>query len=122
MYREELPNGCPPSDAWEITDEKVVYRLVESDPAQPSDFDSCFKLYQATHGNECMARGVSVHDSYDAVANTARKTPRLRGKRICKVALRDGAGRIKQTGQQSAHCTWWPYAAYDITAACEVLP
>lgn len=48
----------------------------------------------------------------------AGKLPALRGKRICRVQLMAGAGRIRQTGKPSHH-TWWPLADFDILGHCE---
>jgi len=49
----------------------------------------------------------------------ALKLPHLKNRKICRVLLPAGAGRIQQTFQPSHH-TWWPLAAFDIQAHCGV--
>ena len=39
-YREELPAGCPPDEAEEIVEERVVFRIVRKDPPTHDDFRS----------------------------------------------------------------------------------
>ena len=121
-YRELLPEGCPPAEACEIVDEKVVFRLVATNPATGDDFrsqraerpDAKFP----PQINECVARGVSVHaDRKDS--DKARRLPRFRRALICKVRLMAGAGNIQQTFEPSHH-TLWPLATFDILANCHV--
>ena len=52
-------------------------------------------------------------------AETTLRLPRFRGWLICRVRLREGAGRIQQTGRETHH-TWWPLAGYDILAHCDM--
>jgi len=118
MFREPLPSDCPPEDAEEITCERIVFRLVDDDPAVSEDFDSFFKLTGKTRGQECIAKSVSVFESAaDAAAQT--HLPKLKNKLVCQVTLGAGAGRIKQTFNPSHH-SWWPYDAFDICSVCEV--
>ena len=121
-YREPLPEGCPPDDAQEITEPRVVYRLVRSDPPTDDDFRSqrAERPDQVFHDvTECRARGVSVFASLEAAEGRSTRG-NLRGRAVCRVALGPGAGRIQPTGRSSHH-TWWPLADYDILANCQVV-
>lgn len=121
MYKEVLPEDCPPDAAAQVEQDLAVFRLVRTNPPTDSDFRSqrAEKPTQVFAGvTECQARGLSVHTQRsDSVR--ARKLPSLRGRLICRILLRSGAGRIQQTARPSHH-TWWPLADYDILARCVV--
>ena len=119
-YREPLPDDCPPDAAAEITEPRLVYRLVRHNPPIDDDFrsqraekpDAIFSV------DECQACGLSVYARpRDAARQAAR--PNLRGTVVCRVRLIRGAGRILKTGGNS-HYTWWPLAAYDILPHCQM--
>jgi hypothetical protein len=122
IYRELLPDGCPPIESTEVVDECVVFRLVDSKPPTGDDFRS----QRAERPNaifppgisECIARGISVHTERND-SEKLRRLPRFRRALLCRVRLTAGAGRIQQTFQPSHH-TWWPLAALDILAECEI--
>ena len=120
-YREPLPPDCPPATSEEIVRERHVFRLVRTVP--PTDRD--FRSHRAENPDrifvgvsECRARGLSVFAARQHAENALR-LPTLRGRFLCRLQLRAGAGRIQQTGRGSHH-TWWPLADYDILANCEV--
>jgi hypothetical protein len=119
-YREELPEDCPPEAAEEIAAAREFFRLVRTSSPTLDDFRSQrAENPQAVFNiSECLARGLSVF-AVRQDSEKALKLPRLRGRRICRVKLKTGAGRIRQTGRPSHH-TWWPLAAFDILAHCEV--
>lgn len=120
-YREPLPEGCPPDDAEEITAPRAVYRLVRNNPPTGDDFRSqrAERPTDQFDVSECRARGVSVFASRrDAEWRSRRGN--LKGLAVCQIALISGAGRITKTGGRS-HYTWWPYAAYDILANCQMV-
>ena len=121
-YRDSLPAGCPPDEAEEIAAPLAVFRLVRTDPPTHNDFlsqrqEKPGKVFDNV--TECQACGLSVFaDKHDAVAK-AQKLPHLKNRRICRVTLQAGAGRIQPTFQPSHH-TWWPLAKFDILAHCAV--
>ena len=121
IYREPLPEDCPPEEAEEISSPRLVFRLVRSDPPREGDFQSQRSLnpdrpYRSV--TECQARGLSVFsDRRDAEQRLKRRN--LRGMLVCQVALTAGAGYIQQTGEHSpTHYTWWPLAGFDILGNC----
>ena len=121
-YREPLPPGCPPEAADEINLPRETFRLVRSVPPVEEDFRS-WRAEQPQRGlpkelTECQARGLSVYaERYDL--ERILKLPKFRGRRVCRLRLGAGAGRIQQTGRPSHH-TWWPLADYDILGQCHV--
>lgn len=121
-YRECLPENCPPETAEEITEPRIVYRLVWNDPPTDDDFRSqrAENPHLALHGiTECQARGLSVFVSH-ADAERRSRSGRLQGMMVCEVTLNRGAGRIAKTGRGSHH-TWWPLADFDITKNSRVV-
>lgn len=118
IYRETLPEGCPPDEADEITEPRIVFRLVRTN--QPSEDDFRSQRAEKPHNcfpgaSECMALGLSVYSDARG-AKRAQRYPNLRGTMICQVELDRGAGFIQQTGRRRAHYTWWPLADFDILA------
>lgn len=120
-FREALPEGCPPTESEEITDTKVVFRLVRTGTPDDGDFQS--KRAESPNNqfsvSECQARGLSVF-SQVRDARKQLKMPTVRGMLICRVTLDIGAGYILKTGRGS-HFTWWPLADFDILDNCQVV-
>ena len=122
LYREELPPGCPCAGATEITNQTICYRLVHNTPPTDKDFRSQRALNpnQDFNLSECRVRGLSIFMRSADAAKTAQDSRNLRGARVAKMTLNQGAGYIKKTGRKSHH-TWWPYKAFDVLANCEVI-
>ena len=120
IYREPLPENCPPEEAAEISNRRIVFRLVRNNPPMDADFRSQRAENPEADFNigECIARGLSVFSERSVLERQLRK-PRHRGKAICQVTLERGAGFIKQTGQNRHHYTWWPLSDFDIPAHCQ---
>ncbi|MHA3771430.1 hypothetical protein ACXR0O_07825 [Verrucomicrobiota bacterium sgz303538] len=121
MSYRDLPEGCPPNESEEITSERLVFRLVKSNPATLEDFRSQREERpQAvfTGVTECQARGISVFTERRDAAEKVLRLPKFRKYSICQVMLTAGAGRIQQTFQPSHH-TWWPMVAFDIIVHSE---
>jgi hypothetical protein len=121
-YRDSLPDSCPPDAAEEITDSRVVFRLVRTDPPTPNDFlskrqENPSKMVPGV--TECQMCGLSVFVDKQDVVTKVLKLPYFKNRKICRVTLTAGAGRIQPTFQLSHH-TWWPLAAFDILEHCGV--
>ena len=120
-YRETLPEGCPPDTADEIAAALEVFRLVRNTPPTLDDFRSqrAEKPNREFPGvTECQARGLSVYTEKKDCEKLL-KLSHMRNRKVCRLHLEVGAGRIQQTSQPSHH-TWWPLAAFDILAHCGV--
>ena len=124
LYREPLPEDCPPETAEEIASPRIVFRMVRNNPPLADDFrsqraENPGKEFEDI--SECRARGVSVYSSRAVVNRWARSLHfKRQGMLVCQVDLARGAGQIQKTGGR-AHYTWWPLAAYDILAVCLVV-
>ena len=122
IYREPLPEDCPPESAEEIAGPWIVYRRVWNDPPIDDDFRSqrAENPGREFRGiSECRVRGLSVFVKREDL-ETLLKRPNFGGGQIAQVALYRGAGYIEHTSRHTSHHTWWPLAAYDILAKCQV--
>ena len=130
VYRDELPEGCPPAEAEGIDMERIVFHFVRrragdlERPLSSGEFQS-----QRTRrptavfagADECIARGLSVFGS-SRVAASVLERARTRGRwvdmRICRVTLNDGDGAILKTSRgrpttEGQHWTWWPAGRFE---------
>ena len=121
-FRDELPDGCPPDNAYKIRRETICYRLVHNDPPTDDDFRSQRTLEPNRDFGvpECRARDLSIFTQVADAVRVVQRSRNLRGAKLAQLTLNQGAGYIKQTGGRSHH-TWWPYKAFDILANCEVM-
>ena len=121
-FRDELPEGCPPSNAKEIVNETICYRVVLNEPPTDDDFRSQRTLEpNRDFGvSECRTRGLSIFMRAADATRIAQRSRNLRGAKLAQLTLNQGAGYIKRTGSRSHH-TWWPYKAFDVLANCEVM-
>ena len=107
MWREELPEKCPPKDAIQPEGD-LYYRLVNNKPASETDFHSQRELNPTTHYNasECIARALSVFSDISSAYNL-KKLPRHRNKDIVALKLNIDSGLLKRTGRDKFHYSWW---------------
>ena len=121
IFREPLPEDCPPPEAEEIGQVRVVFRLVRTDPPTGSDFFSqrAEKPNNQFNVPECRARGLSVFSEVRE-AEKQLKIHTLKGRVICQLTLDKGAGYMLQTGRRS-HFTWWPLADFCILNNCQMV-
>jgi len=118
---ENLPHGCPPDDAYE-PEGMIVYRMIDGNTAQKSDFYSHRKLFPERLFNTsvCQACSLSVFSEYQDCCKILRlPAHREKKKSIVKIALYNSSGRIKKTGHKN-HYSWWLYAEYLPHLKCEV--
>ena len=146
IYRDELPEGCPPAGTEISGDaEIIVYRFVEHDPIDAAaDFEPLRELRRnqvwpseaERREAECRAWGVSVYrplrkakKSLRNQQNRERRRREQRGvgdarwlaMRICEVRLSAGAGAIMSTSGKTGHHEWWPAANFDIEAHARLI-
>jgi hypothetical protein len=107
-----LPLNCPPSQAKATTNE-IMYRLVENNPPESSDFVSIRRQNPQKEYDdsitECKACGLSLFDDEQGAINMKKKIPRLRKLKIARGQLGVDSGAIQHTPSQNSHChyTWW---------------
>jgi len=112
---EDLPEGCPPNDAYKPTD-LVVYRVVSEFPPRESDFLSHKALHpERAYIPECEYRAVSVCDNIEH-AKSLLYLPSIRkkgGEFIVKLILLRGSGVIKPGKDDKSHINWWRRKCFD---------
>jgi len=106
QWYEELPEKCPPSDAYNPNG-KFYYRLVQDLKNCEADLVSHRFLdpEKKFNADECICRAVSVFENIEDCENLT-KLPRHKNKHILKLKLNQNDGLIKQTGKPSHH-SWW---------------
>jgi hypothetical protein len=111
---EELPEKCPPENAFD-PDGRVFYRL--SATQQPTEED--FKSQRANcptckfkDVSECIARSISVWDDFEKCLNLL-KLPRHKGKAAMKIEMTSGDGLVLQTFKPN-HYSWWRTQTFEI--------
>ena len=102
-YREVLPEGCPPDTAREVTEERLVFRIVQSNTPTAADFESWRKLNPdgpvESARVECRKLGLSVFATReDAEEKLILRSQR--GRQVRAVRLTAGAGTYPTDGDQ----------------------
>ena len=118
-YRDELPEDCPPAEAEEIAEPRIVYHFVRRVPPTRRDFRSQRQRRPEANrsaSDECISAGLSVFADPAEMADMQRRGYFAR-RIICRVELGMGAGAILKT-RGGSHYTWWPAAEWDIAAHC----
>jgi hypothetical protein len=100
---------CPPSNA--RNDEVVVYRLVSGSPLTKEDFlptcmDEGFPHREFPPEKLCIAQGVSVFTSENAIDKKRKRYQKLNEKLIAIGIIYKEDGRVLETCSKF-HLTWW---------------
>ena len=112
-YFEELPDNCPPSDAFE-SDGYEFFRLCVGDPAISSDFFSQKKENPSrtfAGVSDCILSSVSLWDDKNKCLNQ-KKYPIQKNKILGKIELQKEDGLIKNTFKPN-HYSWWRSDNFD---------
>ena len=119
-WDEELPDACPPEDAWD-PEGRAFFRMVESSPPTDRDFWSHRRIWpdRKFSTSECRARSVSLFERVDDCTKL-RKLPLHKDKFVVRVRLPSGSGVLKQTGEYSHH-SWWRTKEFEVLSHCEML-
>lgn len=121
MWREELPENCPPEDALEDNDS--YYRLVVTNPPTEEDFNSHRLRYPNKvfkDKDECEVRSISLFKTV-AACESIKKFRIHKEKLVAKLDITGDSGLIKKTGGEE-HYSFWPKHDFDIISACIVIP
>jgi len=109
---EDLPPDCPPADAVAPQND-LFYRLVENVPPLDRDFWSHRKLYPSKkYTSECIGRACSLISDLEGCFQVA-KLPTQQNKRIVQLSLPPESGRVKKTGKNPWHYSWWRTRNFD---------
>ncbi|MCZ4520729.1 hypothetical protein O4220_19645 [Rhodococcus ruber] len=110
-WPSHYPNQCPPADA--APAEGVFYRLVDELPPTGDDVLSHMQIkldgrrfQDRNFDDECMASGLSLFNDDAPLLKKRAKLPALRKKMLAKGDI-SGPGKIKQSGADISHYTWW---------------
>ena len=121
MFREDLPDQCPPAGAI-APDDMEVFRVIRSDQPSVGDFDSQARLGTVSlEGREaefvCRAFACSVF-SQIAGARKLTKLPKFKShKFIARLRLTPDAGSVHNSS--GYHWDWWISSSWD-TLSCVV--
>ena len=123
-----FPVDCPPAEASIVN--RDFYRVVKTDPPQPTDFRSIYesdlvrarKFVEEGHLSKCETTGLSVYTDISDALGCARKYPRL-GKNIALLSLTPDSGMEihSQSRDYESHHTWWKPEGFDPIHHCRVV-
>lgn len=115
-WYEELPDQCPPAEAF-IPKGFVCYRLCEGE--LPSDVDFISQRHLAPHKKfsapECQARAISVFQNSEDLRGVL-KLAAHRHKKIVQIILNASDGAAMKTSS-SSHYSWWRSARFEVAKA-----
>ena len=106
-WYEQLPDKCPPKDAFE-PEGKVYYRLINN--VQPTSDDFISKSaelpFQKFIGiDDCVLKAVSIFEQKNDCEKMT-KFPRHKNKTVYELNLKKEDGLVKKTFDNS-HYSWW---------------
>ena len=120
-YAEPIPEYCPPGDAVQPQG-MDVFRLVETVPPTEVDFQSHSVRWPETFGSrfDCDAWSLSVFTTRENL-NRILGMKVHRNKQIARLRLLPESGKVKQSGGDQAHYSWWRFNGFDPIGICEVV-
>lgn len=119
-WYEELPDNCPPIDAFEPKGNEF-YRLCKGSSAISSDFYSQKKENPSrTFAGvpECLLSSVSIWDDKNKCLHQ-KKYPTQKNKTVCKIILEKEDGTIKNSFKTN-HYSWWRSESFNPALALTV--
>lgn len=125
MYKEKLPENCPPKSAQENTTDLILFRIFKGDRLDAREFRPYSREFpdNPKFRNQCQAFGVSFFTSSEKALRVCRESLEKRNKKlgsfIAEVKLKPGAGKYKIA--RSGHCNVWFYDSFDIPNDIELL-
>lgn len=115
MWKETLPENCPPTTATEL--EQDVFRILQNETSTENDFTPYVKLYpdNKRYKNLCKAYAISFYDNIEN-AKEAYKIALTRGKTIGnyigQFTLTPNDGKSEYTSSNGHFSTWF-YNSWD---------
>jgi hypothetical protein len=115
MWKEKLPENCPPKTAREL--EQDVFRILQDENPTENDFIPYAKLYpnNKRYKNLCKAYAISFYDSLENTKE-AYKLALKRGRRLgnyigqFKLTVKDG---LSEYDSRTGHISTWFYNSWD---------
>ncbi len=124
MYKEKLPNHCPPQMALE-NESIVLYRIFQRNKLNDHEFIPYNRLYPDNQRFQqlCEAFAVSFFLSYDHALQKyqeiLRKNKKM-GSFIAKLKLAPGIGKLT-INVHTGHCNLWWYEHVKIDSEVKLL-
>jgi hypothetical protein len=114
---EELPNECPPKEAFE-PNRMIVYRLTVKTEPEESDLLSqrALKPNRKFKGvDECISRSLSVYNKVDKCWKMVKlPTFKNRWKSVVEIELKSDDGLVMKTFKDPNHYSWWRSTKFTI--------
>jgi hypothetical protein len=124
MYKEKLPDNCPPKSALE-NESMILYRIFQNNKLDSTEFIPYVKRYpnDLRFQKDCKAFAVSFFVSYDFALSKyeelLRKAKSL-GNFIAKLKIPPKIGKVK-VSNKTGHCSLWFYDSCDINNDIECI-
>lgn len=111
MWKEELPNSCPPKKA--IEQEIEVYRVLSTDTPTEDDFKNYCKLYpnNPRYREMCKAYSLSFYNSIENAMSALSRSSNLKGTHIAKYLI-DTTHGVCEFKSTSGHYSVWLYDSW----------
>lgn len=112
MWKENLPESCPPNKATEV--EMDVYRILKHSSHSEKDFVTYAELYpdNERYRTMCAAYGISFYDTFERAKLALSKNLEL-GEYIGEYTIKKTHGQCV-INNKSGHCNIWFYKSWDV--------
>lgn len=117
-WAEELPEKCPPDDAYPPQNE-IFYRLGNNPPVE-ADFNSVRLIdpQRSLNADECHAKACSLFARPELMRRIMKLRP-FRNKSIIRLTLTPESGLI-QSSFSDGHYSWWRRTSFDCLTHCDL--
>ena len=126
MWKEKLPNNCPPNDTFEMN--RTVYRFLKGIQPQDEDFLPYVWLYpdNPRYRNICKAYALSSFDTKENALKSRNNSKRKKniGNYICEVSITEEVGKNVFNNNTGHFSTWlynsWNYSNFVVNNIEEI--
>lgn len=111
MWKDNLPDGCPPKKA--IEQEIEVYRVLNESVPNEADFYNYFTMYPENprYKSLCKAYALSFYDSVENAILALSRSTNLKGTHIGKYRINKTHGTC-EFKQLNGHYSIWLYNSW----------
>lgn len=109
MWKEALPEKCPPESATGIN--RKVFRAINSNTLTEDDFQ-CYAVANVRYKNICKAYAISFFDTTEKILE-AFKRKKL-GNFIAEIELKENHG-VAHFDKDSGHLSVWFYNTWEFS-------
>lgn len=117
MWKEQLPNNCPPNNAYEA--DTIAFRVLQNEEPSENDFIPYVKMYPENERYKtfCKAHALSFYDTIEHAVSAireARERSRNIGRLVAKVELKSEHGKLEYN-ESNGHYSFWLKENYSYT-------